>query len=293
MMTNRHAYLIMAHNNFEQLKKLVECIDYKDNDIYIHIDKKVKNIDYNNIEKNVVYSKIYWINKRINVKWGDYSQVKCEMLLLKKAFEKKYLYYHLISGSDMLLKKPEIINEFFEKNKGKEFLHFESSAQNKEYIDRISKYYFFVGRNKNIVKKILYKSILFFQKPSNRKVNNLVVLKGANWCSITNDFVKYLIDNEKYIKHIFNHTLNPDEIFMQTMLINSKFKERLYYNKFDNNYESIMYCIDWKRGNPYEFTMDDYDYLINSKMLFARKFNWNKDKNIIEKLYNNIKNGEI
>ena len=293
MMTNRHAYLIMAHNNFEQLKKLVECIDYKDNDIYIHIDKKVKNIDYNNIEKNVVYSRIYWINKRINVKWGDYSQVKCEMLLLKKAFEKKYLYYHLISGSDMLLKKPEIINEFFEKNKGKEFLHFESSTQNKEYIDRISKYYFFVGRNKNIVKKILYKSILFFQKPFKRKVNNLIVLKGANWCSITNDFVKYLIDNEKYIKHIFNHTLNPDEIFMQTMLINSKFKERLYYNKFDNNYESIMYCIDWKRGNPYEFTMDDYDYLNNSKMLFARKFNWNKDKNIIEKLYNNIKNGEI
>ena len=36
----KHAYLIMAHDKFEQLAMLLQCLDYPDNDIYIHIDKK-------------------------------------------------------------------------------------------------------------------------------------------------------------------------------------------------------------------------------------------------------------
>lgn len=37
----RHAYLIIAHNEFEVLKLLIECLDDSRNDIYIHFDKKV------------------------------------------------------------------------------------------------------------------------------------------------------------------------------------------------------------------------------------------------------------
>ncbi len=40
--TNKHAYLIMAHDNFEQLKILLDLIDDYRNDIYLHIDKKLK-----------------------------------------------------------------------------------------------------------------------------------------------------------------------------------------------------------------------------------------------------------
>ena len=35
----KHAYLIMAHNNPYILKKLLNLIDDKRNDIYLHIDK--------------------------------------------------------------------------------------------------------------------------------------------------------------------------------------------------------------------------------------------------------------
>ena len=34
----KHAYLIMAHNNPYILKKLLNLIDDKRNDIYLHID---------------------------------------------------------------------------------------------------------------------------------------------------------------------------------------------------------------------------------------------------------------
>ena len=38
----KHAYLIMCHNNFEQLKLLLKLLDDERNDIYVHIDKKAK-----------------------------------------------------------------------------------------------------------------------------------------------------------------------------------------------------------------------------------------------------------
>ena len=37
----KHAYLIIAHNDFEILKKLVSLLDNEHNDIYIHFDAKV------------------------------------------------------------------------------------------------------------------------------------------------------------------------------------------------------------------------------------------------------------
>ena len=38
MMEKRHAYLILAHKNFGQLRKLVELLDDPRNDIFIHVD---------------------------------------------------------------------------------------------------------------------------------------------------------------------------------------------------------------------------------------------------------------
>lgn len=36
----KHAYLIMAANEFEELLVLLKALDYEDNAIFLHIDKK-------------------------------------------------------------------------------------------------------------------------------------------------------------------------------------------------------------------------------------------------------------
>ena len=36
----KFAYLIMAHDNMEQLLSLIKLLDWPENDIYLHIDKK-------------------------------------------------------------------------------------------------------------------------------------------------------------------------------------------------------------------------------------------------------------
>lgn len=62
----------MAHTQFQQVAKLVRLIDNEENDIYLHIDKKVKNaiaIFRDTIEPTINKSNIYFISQN-SVQWG-------------------------------------------------------------------------------------------------------------------------------------------------------------------------------------------------------------------------------
>lgn len=82
----KSAFLIMAHSNFDMLKLLVTQLDYKDNDIYIHIDKKCGNVDYGQFETLTKYSKVYCLRDRMKVTWGSCSQIKLELKMFDAAF---------------------------------------------------------------------------------------------------------------------------------------------------------------------------------------------------------------
>ena len=76
----KHTYLIMAHNEFEVLKELLLGLDDDRNHIYIHFDKKVKEIPDLKLEK----SKLYILENRIDVRWGTFLRLKPSMHYLKK-----------------------------------------------------------------------------------------------------------------------------------------------------------------------------------------------------------------
>lgn len=99
----KQAYLIMAHNNFKILEILIKLLDYEMHDIYIHIDKKTKNFDIEKLKSIPKFSKIN-IFQEIDVKWGDLTQVKCEIYLLEKAKNMgEYSYFHLLSRSRLTI----------------------------------------------------------------------------------------------------------------------------------------------------------------------------------------------
>jgi len=43
--------------------------------------------------------------------------------------------------------------------------------------------------------------------------------------------------------------------------------------------------IDWDRGSPYTFTIEDFNVLIDSNKLWARKFSELKDEKIVNSIY--------
>ena len=287
-MENRHAYLLMIHNNLAQFKILLQCLDYEKNDIYVHVDKKVKKFNKDEFSDIIKKGKLFFLNERLNIRWGGFTQIKCELNLLKEATKIEHSYYHLISGADLPLKSQEEIYNFFESNYGTEYVHFDSKELKQEYKERVNKYYFFTGKHKNIIKKIANKIALFFQFNVNRIKNNTILGKGANWFTITHRLALYVLVNEKMINKMYKFTVTADEIFLQSLVLNSEFKENLYNKNYDDNYSSILYSIDWNRGNPYVYRKEDYDLLIKSNMLFARIFDMNIDSDVIYKIRNKV-----
>ena len=80
----KHAYLIIAHDKFDQLKTLIRMLDDPRNDIYLHIDSKAGVFDSSEFEALPQYAKIYF-TERTSVIWGAYSQINSELVLLKAA----------------------------------------------------------------------------------------------------------------------------------------------------------------------------------------------------------------
>ena len=63
---NRHAFLIMAHHQFDFLKELLLALDDERNDIYLHIDQKVPDSDLPDFSHAVQKSNLY-LTERLNV----------------------------------------------------------------------------------------------------------------------------------------------------------------------------------------------------------------------------------
>lgn len=283
-MGNRQAVLIMAHDNLWSLKELIKSLDSTYFDIFVHIDLKSK-IKRENVSNLCRFSRLF-VYKNFDISWGHYSQVNCELFLLKNALsEGEYSYFHLISGVDLPIKSNKEIYSFFE-NSQKEFIHFESE---KLPSDKESYYRNYNFNMENYKKSFFYKFInkvgLLMQHILLIKINQEVEFcTGANWFSITRECASFIVSREDSIYKIYKYTRSPDESFVQTIVYNSKFKNRLYNNNFDDNYDACKRLIDWKRGNPYIFRISDYESIISSPCFFARKFDERVDKKIIEKI---------
>lgn len=282
----RHAYLIMVHNNPYTFEKLMKLLDDERNDIYVHVDAKTKNYPIERVKAEMKYSAVHLV-PRIKVSWGGYSQIRTELNLLKCAVKGEYKYYHLISGVDMPLKTQDQIYDFFEKAEEKEFLGVSPFTENSDIYYRIQFYYFFQeavgrGRGKHIL-VFLEKLLRHIQRyiGTDRGAKLTKRFYGATWFDITHDFATYVLSKEKEIEKQYKYTRCADEIFMQSILMDSHFKSQLNTN--------LSREIDWNRGSPYTYTKDDYGLLKSSTKMFARKFSDDKSE-IVDMIYEDLKN---
>ena len=158
----KHAYLFIVFNNFKVLEKSLRLIDDERNDIYIHLDKKSNNKEeLEKITSKLKKSNVYF-TERTDVRWGAYSQVECELLLLKQATQIcKYKYYHLLSESDMPLKTQNEIYNFFENNEGTEFIEIQEFPENKLFETRFKCYHIFSKSMRHQNKLIRYITYIF------------------------------------------------------------------------------------------------------------------------------------
>ena len=284
----KHAYLIMAHTQPELLKKLLKMLDNERNDIYLHIDSKAKDYPLDEIAAVLQKSKCIF-TERTDVKWGSYSQIHCEMVLLKEAVKTEHAYYHLLSGMDLPIKSQDEIFAFFEKYNGLEFVDEDDATISEAALSRVKythKFYGKAGSVKDILGALSVKGQKLLGVDKTQKYGNIIFQKGRNWFSITHGLAKLVVEKEDWIQEVFGQSVCGDELFLQTVARNSEYAEKICNPNTMPEVPDTRY-IDWKRGsnnNPYVFREDDFEELKNALGLFARKFDLNVDKKIVEKL---------
>lgn len=275
----KHAFLIIAHNEYPVLEVLLSMLDDERNDIYLHIDKRADDLYQKARSFRMKKAGFHLLQDPMKVYWGDISQVEVEYFLFKVALAHgPYAYYHLLSGTDLPIQSQDYIHAFFHQNAGKEFVGFwQDEAHQRDLERKVFRYYFFTKRLKDKgtllhgVTAFIRNILLGVQKVIRfRREQTFEFKKGPNWVSITEEACKQIIYYESVIAKRMKYTLCPDEIFIQTLLWNSPFKARIYCP--DDPDKGNMREIDWKRGHPYVWQESDWEELKNSKKLFARKF---------------------
>ena len=72
---NKHAYLIIAHNEPEVLRTLLAMLDDVRNDIFVHIDRRACSVYESIKDYKAEHSALIFLEHPIAVYWGDISQV--------------------------------------------------------------------------------------------------------------------------------------------------------------------------------------------------------------------------
>lgn len=311
----KFAYLIIAHDKFEQLQFLISLLDNEETDIYIMIDKK-SSVSSKMIEKldaTLKKSSLFYVPS-VDIRWGGYSLIKAEMKLFEISLKKEYDYYHLISGSDLPIENVKKINSFFEKEKDKCFLSLvEEKIKKKNRVEERVRYYHIFnermlrGNKSSFLGKVLFK--LDKINVNIQKILHIDLIKkygikkvgyASNWVSLDRQTVQLLVKNKNWIRKVFKNSFCADEIFIPTFLYQFGCTNKIYskeplHDKKDDVQGNLRY-INWWDGSPYTWKDGDeekLDYAAQLGHFWSRKFNLNDSPNLRKYILKKNSNGGI
>lgn len=262
----KHAFLIISHNEFEILQLLIDKLDSDRADIYVHIDKKVKKLP----KLHTRYSDLHILEDRVDVRWGHYSQIACEMKLFEAAHRNgPYQHYHMLSGVHLPLKPVEELLAFYDGHQGEEIMDLWETCTGKGNI-KLGKWNFWLRHHKSqnpVICKFaqsfwrwnmaVQKRLPIYHLPNEQYV------KSSNWVSITQQAVEHLLKRKTQIKNIYQYSLCGDEYFVASELTKADFKI--------HDEKKLLFQV-WDGDGPRVLKKEDEREMITSGCLYARKF---------------------
>lgn len=273
------AILITAYKNIEHLEEIVNFFENNFN-IYIHIDKKSK-IDRKKIDSLLKHKNVKYISQQYKINWGGLNHLLAILDLVQHAItDKQNEYFHLITGHDFPIKSIGTFSDFFNKNRHLSYMEYQKlpyAEWPEGGMDRLSRYNLY-----DLIDGRTGKKEIWLKRFS--KIQKLLGIKrgfssdfpdqygGSTYWSLNRESIKYSLDylkeNPQYLRR-FKYTFCAEEIFFQTILMNSSLKDKI----INNNLRFIVW--ENRNGNfPANLDSSDYKNIENSEALFARKFEY-------------------
>jgi Core-2/I-Branching enzyme len=267
----RLAYIISAYVNLSQVARLVQRLEREGVVFFVHVDKKTSDDEYQALARTLVELPSVRLLERHACHWGGFGHVRAtrkgidELLARGIPFD----YVILLTGQDYPIKSTDFIDRFFDENSGTSFMGFDGlptrSWSPRGGLDRIEYWHLrLYGHH--------------FRSPLKRRFPKELrpFGGGAYWCLSKQciDYVDRFIRERPDVIEFFKHVDIPDEIFFQTVIMNSELRDTVVN-------DNLRY-IDWTRGRrPAILESGDFDRLRESSKLFARKFDVRHDENVL------------
>jgi hypothetical protein len=204
-------------------------------------------------------------------------------------------YFHLISDADVLTRNIAEFRTFFEENKGKNYIEFQTfpsddftheSYKKLLYYHRLEKYNIRQNNfdNEQYTRELKEQE----QEQHYRTLPDVPIYGGPAWWSLTRECVSYLLKKTDFIETYFKDTLFPDECFAQTIILNSP-----YANTCVNKNLRFI-CWEFRNGNrPAVLDREDLSSILQEECFFARKIDPSVSSDLILSLDNIFSNNAI
>jgi len=231
-------YLVLAHNNFRHLDRMMDALNDADSIFYIHIDKKTK------VAYTPPFDNAKVIPEHIDINWGGYSMIEATLALMEYGVihSPDADYYILISGVDYPVRPKALLYNLLEKKK--EYIDIAPVPVPYKPLERYEYFYFDYNRRNLKHYNPLFLIEVLLKKLKIKRKAPFKVYAGTQWFALTHRCIEYILktvkEDKRYIR-FFKHTLVPDEAFFQTIIGNSPFLQ--------DTASSLTYT-DWEVTNP-------------------------------------------
>jgi len=295
------AYLISAHTDAPQLQRLVEAL-HPNAHFFIHIDKKS---DISPFQAVLQRDNVHFLTHRIDVRWGTILEVEYQIELIKAAINYPVNFDRIffLSGMDYPLWSNSHITQWLETQGDKEILsgiRMDTPLINKQQHElySLARPFFDINwlNNKSnerlsiLCRKV--RSLFGIRKPVSFIVNGHKwhLYKGSAWWCISQQLATYIYHtymNEPTIRRYFIDSFGQAETLIQTIAFNSP-TWAPHCLLHEGSYPGLaaLTPLHYIVYDPVIKVMDetDYDMLMKSGKMFARKFISGKSDKLVEKL---------
>jgi hypothetical protein len=272
------AYLIRAHHRPKQLVRLVERLTTPEASFVVHVSARTADDIYASMREGLAgRDDVHWV-PRVAAYYSGFSLVRSMLAGLEEvAAAGLPAHTVLLSGQDYPLRPAAEIQGFLAKRPGQSLVeHFpiptERWPEEDGGLNRIRYRHF---------ERIRFRTRIL-RVPGLRRSfpEGLRPWGGSAWCVLSDEAVRTLLafsERRPDAYRFFRHVKTPDEIYLQTVLMNSSLRDRVV--------NEPVHHIEWVGGShPLTFKSADFDRLSASGMPFARKFDVEEDAEILDRI---------
>jgi hypothetical protein len=264
----KQVFLIQAHKDVDQLNTLVEQLCDADFLVYVNLDRKWR------VDPAAVHPAARQVAHRIDVHWGTFSQVQAVLHSLAQILEEvpefdKVLF---MSAQDFPLLSNARLKDVLAALRGRELIDTVPFGMGPGHWAAAYRYQFFYPGHGGPLLRLacgVANRVMRATGLRRRMPGGLKAYGGGSWWSMSRECARAILERvrrEPGLLRFFRSVACPDEMFFQTLVMDSPFGERV----LGKNFRYVQWPENGAR-NPEVLGEGDLVRIVQSGAHFCRK----------------------